>query len=60
MNSILLRGGLRTSIPQCLSVRMLSRSVPAASKAPRMTQVEVDEDHVKQKLGNIQVKLAKT
>ncbi len=46
-------------MPRCLSVRLLSRSVPLASKAPKMTQVEVDEDHVKQKLGNIQVKLAK-
>ncbi len=49
---------LRTSLRRLPSVRLLSRSAGvSAVKAPRMAQVEVDEEHVKQKLGNIQVKL---
>jgi hypothetical protein len=49
---------LRTSLRRLPSVRLLSRSAGvSAAKAPRMAQVEVDEEHVKQKLGNIQVKL---
>ena len=47
---------LRRCGQRCASVRLVSSSSPALSKVPRMPQVEVDEDHVKQKLGNIQVR----
>ena len=47
---------LRRCGQRCASLRLVSSSSPALSKVPRMPQVEVDEDHVKQKLGNIQVR----
>jgi len=42
-------------LPKPVACRSLSYSTPRMAKAPTMEQVEVDETHVKEKLGDIQM-----
>ncbi len=47
-------------VPLCLGRRLLSTSsLPLRSKAPKMSQVEVDEPHVQERLGRMQMNFVK-